>query len=183
MLIIVATLPLAAVLPVKDYVEGLYSNTVFIGCALLVTGFVLFFSDRLARGHKSARSATLTDAVLVGLAQAVAVVPGVSRSGATISAGMMRGFDRNFAVRFSFLMSLPAVLGANIIALIGAVKSGFDTALLPIYLVGVAVAMVSGLLAISLVKMLADKGKFGRFAYYCWAVGVVALAASFFTRA
>lgn len=182
MMIIVATLPLVAVLPVKDMVEGLYSSPVFVSCALLVTGFVLFFSDRLARGHKTARSATVTDALVVGIAQAVAVVPGVSRSGSTISAGMLRGFDRNFAVRFSFLMSLPAVLGANLLSLVGAIQDGFDTALLPMYLVGVLVAMVSGFFAINLVKRLADKGKFGRFAYYCWVVGLVSLAASFLYR-
>jgi undecaprenyl-diphosphatase len=151
---ILGTLPLFAVFPVKDAVEGLYANPLFIGCALIFTGFVLFFSDRMARGRKTARSATVADALLVGCAQAIAVVPGISRSGATISAGMLRGFDRRFAVRFSFLLSLPAILGANLIHLADAVRAGFDTSLLPVYLAGVAVATVSGCFSLLLVSCL-----------------------------
>ena len=71
----------------------------------------------MARGHKTAKNATVADALIVGCGQALAVIPGLSRSGTTISVGMMRGFDRAFAVRFSFLMSLPAVLGANVLKL------------------------------------------------------------------
>jgi len=181
MMIILGTLPLFVILPVKDYVEGLYSNPLFIGCALLVTGFILFFSDRMAKGRKTAKNATVADALLIGCAQAIAVVPGLSRSGFTISAGMFRGLDRRFAVRFSFLLSLPAILGANILSLIDAVRDGFDMSLLPMYLVGMAVAMASGCFAIGLVKSLADQGKFGRFAYYCWLVGIVAIAATLLT--
>lgn len=174
-MIIIATLPLFIVLPIQDAVESLYNNTIFISCALIVTGFLLYFSDRMARGRKTAKNATVVDAVIVGCAQALATVPGLSRSGTTISVGMARGFDRNFAVRFSFLMSLPAVLGANILSLIDAIQEGFNTELLPMYLVGVLVATVSGYFAIRLVKLLADKGKFGKFAYYCWIVGAISL--------
>ena len=174
-MIIIATLPLFIVLPIQDAVESLYNNTIFISCALIVTGFLLYFSDRMARGRKTAKNATVVDAVIVGCAQALATVPGLSRSGTTISVGMARGFDRNFAVRFSFLMSLPAVLGANILSLIDAIREGFNTELLPMYLVGVLVATVSGYFAIRLVKLLADKGKFGKFAYYCWIVGAISL--------
>lgn len=181
LLVIVGTLPLFLILPVKDVVEGLYSNPLFIGCALIVTGLILFYADRMARGRKTERNATVVDALLVGLAQAVAVVPGLSRSGTTISAGMLRGMDRTFAVRYSFLLSLPAVLGANILSLIHAIQSGFDTALLPMYLVGMLVATISGCFAIGLVKSLARKGRFGGFAYYCWLVGAVAIVASILT--
>ena len=118
------------------------------------------------------------DAILVGLAQAVAVVPGLSRSGTTTSAGMARGFDRTYAVKFSFLMSIPAVLGANILSIVDAVKAGIDTSLLPMYLVGVLVAMVSGYASISLLRFIARKGRFGGFAYYCWGAGLVTLILS-----
>ena len=178
MLIILGTLPLFVILPVKDLVEGLYTNTLFVGFALLVTGLVLFLSDQLARGRKTERNATVADALLVGCAQALAVVPGLSRSGTTISAGMMRGMDRSFAVRFSFLLSLPAVFGANLLSLIDALQEGFDPSVLPMYLLGMAVAMISGYFAIGLVKLLASKGKFGNFAYYCWLVGIIAIAAT-----
>ena len=177
LMIIVATIPLVFVLPIKDKVESLCGNVVFIGCALLVTGTILFISDRLAKGKKTAKNATMLDAFLVGVGQAVAVVPGLSRSGTSISAGMLRGFQRTFAVRFSFFMSIPAVLGANIISIKDAMEAGIDTSLMPMYVAGTIVAAVSGYFAIRLVNILADKGKFGNFAYYCWGVGAAALVA------
>lgn len=179
LLIIVATLPLFGILPVKDYIESAMNNVTFVSVALIATGFILFFSDRMARGRKTARTATMTDAILVGCAQAFGTLPGISRSGSTISAGLLRGYDRNFAVRFSFLMSLPAVLGANILTLKDVIEEGgIDTTLLPVYLVGMVVAAVVGYFAIRLVNLLADKGKFGAFAWYCWAAGAASLAAS-----
>ena len=183
LLIVVATLPLFVILPVKDLVEEAMSNAAFVSIALIATGFILFFSDRMARGRKDARSATVLDALLVGCAQALGTLPGISRSGTTISAGLTRGFDRTFAVRFSFLMSLPAVLGANILTLVDVIKEGaIDTALLPVFLVGAVVAGVVGYFAIHLVNLLADKGKFGAFAYYCWAMGVLSLVAGFLVK-
>lgn len=177
MLIIVATLPLFVMVLLQDAVNRLFSNSIMVSCALLATGFILFFSDRLAKGHKTARNATVTDVLIVGCGQALAVIPGLSRSGTTISVGMLRGFDRSFAVRFSFLLSLPAILGANVLEIKDAVEAGFPMEELPMYLVGVAVAAVVGYFAIRLVKSLADKGKFGKFAYYCWAVGLGSLIA------
>ena len=182
MMIIVATLPLFAILPVKGLVEDAMSNVTFVSVALLATGFILFFSDRMARGRKNARNATVAGALLVGCAQAVGTLPGISRSGITISAGLLRGFDRTFAVRFSFLMSLPAVLGANILSLKDALEAGVDLEMLPIYLVGMVVSGVVGYFAIRLVNLLADKGKFGNFAYYCWVVGLGSLIASFVVK-
>ena len=183
MLIVVATLPLLVMVFLQDAVNTLFSSSIMVSIALLVTGCVLFFSDRLAKGHKTAKNATVLDAVIVGCGQALAVIPGLSRSGTTISVGMMRGFDRAFAVRFSFLMSLPAIVGANVLELKDALQSGFEVAELPVYLVGVAVAAVVGYFAIRLVKSLSDKGKFGKFAYYCWAVGLGSLIAGIFKTA
>ena len=182
LLIIVATLPLFVVLPVKRIIEEATGSVAFVSIALLLTGCMLFFSDRLARGRKSAKTATVTDALLVGCAQAIGTLPGISRSGSTISAGMMRGFDRTFAVRFSFLMSLPAVFGATLLELKDALELGLDPAVLPYCVVGVVVSAVVGYFAIRLVNLLADKGKFGKFAYYCWAVGLVSLIAGFFVK-
>lgn len=175
LLIIVATLPLFAVLPIKDKVDGLYSNTIFIGCALIFNGFLLWFSDRVKRGKKTDKNATVLDALLVGCCQAVAVVPGLSRSGSTITGGLLRGFDRTFAVRFSFILSIPAVLGANILSIADAVAEGVDWSLLPMYLIGMVTAAVSGYFCIRLLNMIARKGRFGAFAYYCWIVGAAVL--------
>ena len=183
MLVILGTLPLVLVLPINDKLDALSSHPAFITCALMVTGFLLFVSDRMAKGRKTERTARVTDALLVGVAQCIATVPGLSRSGTTIAAGMALGFDRKFAVRYSFLLSLPAVLGATLLQLIKTVKAGgIDMSLLPKYLVGMVVAGVVGYFSIQLVKLLADKGKFGKFAYYCWAVGIVALIACIFVK-
>lgn len=177
LLIIVGTLPLFAVLPIKDTVEGLSDNIYFVGGALIVTGFLLFFSDRVRKGRKTERTATLLDVLLVGVAQAIATCPGISRSGTTITAGCFLGFDRKFAVRYSFLMSIPAILGANILS----IKDAMETVIwseVPVYLVGVLVSAVVGYACIRLLKMIAEKGKFGFFAYYCWAVGALTIVLS-----
>jgi len=180
LMVILGTLPLVLVLPIEDKVESLGGSNIFVGIALLFTGAILFVSDRMARGRKNARTATVTDALLVGCAQAVAVIPGLSRSGCTISAGMALGFDRTFAVRYSFLLSLPAVLGATLLKVLDVVKDGIDPALLPMYLVGMVVAGVVGYFSIRLVNLLAQKNKFGKFAYYCWAIGIVAIVLEIF---
>ena len=175
LLIIVGTLPLFAVLPIRKHVQGLTDNMVFVGAALIVTGILLFLCDRVRKGRKTERSATWLDALLVGVGQAVATLPGVSRSGMTITASCFVGYERRFAVRFSFLLSIPAVLGANILSIGDAVQAGINGAEVPMYLVGVVTAAVTGYLCIRLLKYVADKGRFGAFAYYCWAVGILTL--------
>ena len=175
LLIILGTLPLFAVLPIKDKVQGLSDNMIFIGAALIVTGFLLFASDMMRKGRKTERNATWLDVLIVGAGQAIATMPGISRSGMTISAGCFTGFERKFAVRFSFLLSIPAVLGANILSLKDAAEAGIVWSEVPVYLVGVVTAAVVGYLCIRLLRMIADKGRFGAFAYYCWAVGLLTL--------
>ena len=180
LLIVIATLPLFVVLPIKKAVESLYYNTVFIAIALLITGCLLFFSDRVRRGRKTERTATWKDALIVGVGQALATLPGISRSGTTITTGTFLGFQRKFAVRFSFLMSIPAVLGATLLDLIGVIKSGgVDMSLTGVYIVGILSAAVSGYLSIFLIRMIADKGRFGAFAYYCWFAGASTLILTF----
>ena len=175
LLISLGTLPLFVVLPVKDAVQSLSNSMVFIGAALIVTGVLLFVSDRVKKGRKNERTATWLDVLIVGLGQAIATMPGISRSGMTITTGCFVGFERKFAVRFSFLLSIPAVLGANILSLADAAKAGINWAEVPVYLVGVVTAAVVGYLCIRLLRFIADRGKFGAFAYYCWAVGVLTL--------
>jgi undecaprenyl-diphosphatase len=179
LMIVLGTLPLFLVLPVNDYVEQLYYHTAFIGIALIITGGILYAADHMAQGRKTEGGMRVKDALIIGLCQAVATIPGISRSGSTIAAGMATGLRRDFAVKYSFLLSLPAVLGANILSLIKAIKAGIDASLIPAYLIGMAVAMVSGVFAIGLVKAIVNKGKFGYFSYYCWTVGLLAIVLSF----
>lgn len=175
LLIIIGTLPLFAVLPIKDLIEGLGDNLYFVAAALLLTGCLLFFSDRVRAGRKTERGASLLDVLIVGFAQAIATCPGISRSGTTISTGCFLGFERNFAVRFSFLLSIPAVLGANLLSLKDALEIGIPWQEVPVYIVGVLTAAIVGYLCIWLLRFIARKGRFGWFAYYCWAVGIATL--------
>ena len=167
LLILVGTLPLFLVLPFKGLVESLSENMIFIGCALLFTGAMLWCCDAVQKGRKKEKNARLTDALVVGAAQAVATCPGISRSGMTITAGCLMGFERQFAVRYSFLMSIPAILGAGVLSLKDAVEAGIVWSDVPAYLIGYA--------CIRLLRYIAGSGHFGVFAYYCWAVGVLVL--------
>ena len=175
-LIIVGTLPLFAVLPIKDRVESLGDNMYFVAGALLVTGILLYASDRVGKGRKTEKSAPIISARLVGVGQAIATCPGISRSGTTITAGCFAGYDRRFAVRFSFLLSIPAILGANILSLKDAIEAGIIWAEVPLYLAGVATAAAVGYLCLWLLRYIAERGKFGFFAYYCWLAGAATLA-------
>lgn len=175
LLLIVATLPLVAVLPIRDKVQSLGSNMVFVGAMLVVTGFLLFACDLVRKGNKTERSATLANVLVVGVGQCLATLPGISRSGMTIVAGCFCGFERRFAVRFAFLLSIPAILGANFLALIDAIKAGIVWTEVPMYMLGVITAAVVGYACIRLLKLVAEKGRFGAFSYYCWAVGLLTL--------
>ena len=174
-MIVMATLPLFLILPINDMIETLYYNNVFIGVAIILTGCMLYVSDRMKQGKKTERSMTILDAVIIGLCQCVATIPGLSRSGTTITAGIATGLRRDFAVKFSFLLSIPAVLGANILSLADAFREGINWASVPAYLVGMVAAMLSGIAAINLLKYISNKGKFGGFAYYCWVMGVLSI--------
>ena len=178
MLIIAATLPLVLILPVHKYIEALSNSTIYVGIALILTGCMLFVSDRMAKGTKTEKNMLFKDALIIGLCQCAATLPGLSRSGTTITAGIATGHDRSYAVKFSLLMSIPAVLGATVLELVDAIKAGIDASLIPAYLFGMIAAMVSGVLAIGLLKLVAKKTRFGGFAYYCWVVGVLTIILS-----
>ena len=179
LMIVVGTLPLFLVLPINDKVEELYYITPFIGAALLLTGWVLFVSDKMAPGTRTERNMRFRDALTIGLCQCVATIPGLSRSGTTITAGIATGLDRTFAMKYSFLLSLPAVLGANLLSFIKAIgEESIEASLIPAYLLGMLAAMLSGIAAISLMKLIAKKSKFGWFAYYCWGAGVLTIILS-----
>lgn len=179
LMIVVGTLPLFLVLPINDSVEQLYYITPFIGVVLLLTGCMLFVSDRMTPGKKTERNMRFRDALIIGLCQCVATIPGLSRSGTTITAGIATGLDRKFAMKYSFLLSLPAVLGANLLSIIKALtEESIDASLIPAYLIGMLFAMLSGIAAILLMKLIARKSKFGWFAYYCWGAGALTIILS-----
>jgi len=178
--VLVGTIPLIFVVFFTHTIERLFSHVGFIGFALIITGGLLFVSDKyITKGNKTEKTMTLADAIIIGLAQAAAVIPGLSRSGTTIAVGLARGLSGGFAVRFSLLLSIPAVLGAAVIELYKAIRAGVNFALFPIYLAGFIVAAVVGFFAIQFIRRLMKNGSFGKFAYYCWAIGAIVIVLSF----
>lgn len=177
-LIIVATIPLVFILPFNSKIEQLYYNTPFISFALIITGLLLFVCGKFTEGRKNARTATVLDAFIVGVAQAIATIPGLSRSGTTITVGISRGFRRSFAVQFSFLMSIPAVLGSVILTLFKAIGTGIVWANVPAYIIGMIIAGIVGYFSIMLLRRLLKSNSFNGFAYYCWGAGILSLILS-----
>lgn len=173
--VIIATIPLVIAVPIKDYVELLYSNAKVVGGILIFNGFVLWFSDMLSKGSKTIENAKPRNALAVGLCQMCAIVPGLSRSGSTITGGLLQGFTREFAVKFSFILSIPAILGANILEIPELISNPIASTELVAYVCGMIAALVSGILAMKLLLYISKKTNFRVFSYYCVAVGIIAL--------
>jgi len=168
--LLLGTLPLAGAALLENGLEGLSTRPRFIAFVLLVNGGMLLLSDRVIPGRKG--RPTPADGAAVGFAQALAVLPGLSRSGSTVTAGLLRGLDRAGALRFSFLLSIPAILGAGAVQLLHALRAPFDPALLPPCLAGAAAAAVSGAGFLRVTRRLVLRGRFGPFGWYCLALGL-----------
>jgi len=180
--ILIGTLPLFLALIFSGAIARLFFNTFFIGFALLITGGLLYVSSRyIKQGNKTEKTMTMADALIIGLVQAVATLPGLSRSGTTISVGLARGLNGAYAVRFSLLLSIPAVIGATIVAIYRAIADGADWSLLPTYLAGFVMAAGIGYFAIQFLRRIMAKGGLGNFAYYCWGLGIITLIWSLFS--
>ena len=181
--VIIGTIPMIIAVICMHFVKRLFFSLGFIGFALIATGGILYVADRhVKKGNKTEKTMTIKDAIIIGLAQAAAVVPGLSRSGTTISVGLARGLSGSFAVRFSMLLSIPAVFGAMVVSLYSAIRNGINFSLFPIYLCGFIVAMIVGFFAIQLLRRLINKGGFGNFAFYCWGVGALTMLLSLIIR-
>lgn len=174
-LLIVGTLPAAVIgYLFEDTVQRLFSSILVVGLALIATGLILVAVNRL-RGAKDQPGTTVADAVIIGLAQAVALVPGLSRSGCTIAGGLARGLHRDWAPRFAFLLSAPVILGGTALEVARLVAQPPASGMLAAYLIGGIVAAISGYVAINIVVRAVRAGNLIYFAAYCILVGVVAV--------
>ena len=176
-LLVFATVPLAGAFLLKDSLEMLSAYPAVIGVMLMLNGALLLLADRFSAG-KGRRALSVKGAFGVGLFQLFATVPGISRSGSTISGGMLLGLSRENAVKFSFLMSIPAIVGANIVNVPEILATPVEERLLGYYLVGMAAALICGFAAIKFLAYISSKEKFGFFAYYCIVIGMTALLLS-----
>lgn len=177
--VIIATLPLILVIFVNDTIESKMTGLLPVGIMLLVTAGLLFIADHSVQGKKEIRDMTPVQALKIGLFQMIATLPGLSRSGSTIAAGINMGFTRETAVEFSFILGIPAVIGANILNVRDIVKTGIDSSLILPYIIGIVTAAVFGILAVKLVQYVTKKDRFGWFVYYCAIVGAGAVVMSF----
>lgn len=175
--LMLSCLPLLVVPFVQDLIKGFSTDNSIIaeGCFFLITALLLTLADKAVKGIKTARSMTAGDAAAIGTAQLFATLPGISRSGSTVSAGLLMGLDRSFAVTYSFILGLPAILAAGLLDLKDVIETGELGIPIGPALVGMAVAAVSGLLSIKLVKYIVSSDKFGIFAWYTLILGVLVL--------
>ena len=174
LLLILATIPLAGGFFLKDFSERLSAYPSVIGAMLILNGILLWMTDHFS-SRKGKRLLSVKGALGVGFFQLCATFPGISRSGSTISGGMLFGLSRKNAVKFSFLMSIPAIVGANIMNVPEMLATPVEDTVLGYYLIGMAAALVSGFLAMKLLAYISSKEKFGFFAYYCIAIGAAVL--------
>lgn len=173
--VIIATLPLFVGVLFKDYVEALSNYTKIIGGILLFNGVVLFISDKLEKGTITLDNTKPLHALFIGLCQMCALVPGLSRSGSTITGGLFMGFKRELAVKFSFIMSIPAILGANVLSLADIAENPIASSDIVPYIAGTVAAAIVGILAMKLLIYISKKSNFRMFSYYCWVVGILAI--------
>lgn len=179
-LIIVSTIPTAIMGYLGSKLISDASSTLIIpGICLLVTGILLILSDRKNDCWKIPKDVSYGEGVLIGIAQGFATLPGLSRSGTTIAAETFCGLDRKFAVKYSFILSIPAIIGAAVMELKEASQEAVSGQTIVIYLAGMAAAAVVGYVAIrSMLKIVQNK-KLKYFAYYCFAAGTLAIIGQF----
>lgn len=171
-LIIVGTLPAALMGYVgEDFFESLFAAPVWAAGLLLVTGLILALSEWLGKRWKEPHQLAFLDSILIGIAQGCAIAPGISRSGATIAAGLFRGLKREAAARYSFLLATPIIFGAGLLQLLDLFKMENATAHLPALILGFLTAAFSGYLCIRFLLSYLQQGKLYVFAIYCWLAG------------
>jgi len=172
-LILLASLPAAIIgVTLEEIIENAFGSPILVCFMLLVTGLILFISRYFLQGQKQLN---FSNALAIGFAQAFAIIPGISRSGSTISTGLFLGLEREDAARFSFLLSVPIIAGATLIKIKELLENPPATALLINLIVGTICAYISGVIAIKFLLNIVRRGRLDRFAYYCFAVGILGI--------
>ena len=176
MLVILSTLvTMVIALPFESKIENAGNTLLVPGFCLCITSVILFIADRVQKGNKGPAEATYKNSLFIGLAQGIATLPGISRSGSTITAGLACGFNREFAVKYSFIMSIPTILGACILQipdLVGASLAGSE---ILNYVIGMIVAGVVGFFCIKVMLKSVKNNKFKGYSIYCLCAGVISV--------
>ncbi|MBQ2264590.1 MAG: undecaprenyl-diphosphate phosphatase [Oscillospiraceae bacterium] len=179
-MIVMLLLSLVVLVPfyfLRDWIEHIAQTyLIALGCFFLYTAVILFLSDRCVTGKKEAKDLTWKEALTVGVFQAIALFPGISRSGSTICSGLFAGMNRDTAVKYSFMLGIPTILAGCLVEIKDAISAGvMPWNELPLYMVGFVVAAVVGVLAIRMVDLLVKSNKFKYFAAYTLLLGLVVI--------
>ncbi|SKC91572.1 undecaprenyl-diphosphatase UppP [Maledivibacter halophilus] len=157
----------------KDIFASFFTSQLVVGLALIITGILLWLAERMHRGQKSVNQMKWWDAAVVGTFQGLAITPGISRSGSTIVGSLLLGFNKELATKFSFLISIPAILGATVFQVKDVMAVGLGDFSLGIILAGVLSAFFAGLLAIKSLISFIKREKLYYFSYYTWIIGTI----------
>ncbi len=174
-MLVCATLPLLPFLLIKDRLAELSVYPALVGVCFLANAVLLFIGDEFGRRDRKIGEMRAKDAVSIGFFQCAALLPGISRSGATVTGALFRGFDRKSAVRFSFLLSIPVIVGAFLTELPEFARTLTADPHLAPYLIGAATAAVTGLLSIRFLEFISDFATYRGFSLYCALAGMVTL--------
>ena len=176
--VILATIPVGIVgVLFEDSVDALFSGALYVPAFFLfVTGTILYLSQRMTSGEINYNTITKKEALFMGLGQACAILPGLSRSGTTIAAGLTIGLDKEFAAKFSFIFSIPAILGAFLLQ-VKDIGSAMDANFLPVFL-GFIASIIAGYMAIKWMLDLIQNKSLDIFAFYCWLMGLIVFMGS-----
>jgi len=176
-LLVLANIPAGVVgVLFNDFLESLFSNALLVAVALCVTGTALLATRWSRVRREGMENVSVGQGLIVGVAQAIAITPGISRSGATIATGLLCGMDREAAARFSFLLSMPAIAGAAVLKARDIEAAGAQIGWAPL-LVGFVASFAVGLIALTILLAFVRRGRLHWFGYYCWLVGLAALTA------
>ncbi|MBE6508976.1 MAG: undecaprenyl-diphosphatase UppP [Methanobrevibacter sp.] len=176
--VILATIPVGIVgVLFEDSIDALFAGALYVPAFFLfVTGTILYLSQRMNSGNINLRNISAKESLWMGLGQACAILPGLSRSGTTIAAGLTAGLEKEFAAKFSFILSIPAIFGAFLFQLKD-IGSAMDANFLPIFL-GFIASIIAGYFAIKWMLDLIQNRSLDIFAYYCWLMGIIVFMGS-----
>ncbi|MCD7782003.1 MAG: undecaprenyl-diphosphate phosphatase [Methanosphaera sp.] len=176
-LIIIGTIPVGITgLFLKDYIETIFRGALPIGVFLIITGILLYVSERYPTGDTTSEDISFKQALIVGIGQGCAIFPGLSRSGTTIATGLFSGLNREFAARFSFLLSIPAILGAGVVQIKDIATIDIS---MSVMLAGFISSVIFGYFAIKVLMKIIEEWSLDVFAYYCWIVGILTIVLTF----
>ncbi|KAB1439821.1 undecaprenyl-diphosphate phosphatase [Candidatus Galacturonibacter soehngenii] len=174
-LVIFSTIPTAIIgYAAKDLIEVVSKILIVPGVCLIITGILLFIADKYNDGTKTPKQVSYNNAFIIGICQGIATLPGISRSGTTITACLVSGFDKKFAVKYSFIMSIPAILGAAVLELKDITTMNVTPSEIINYVVGAVVAALVGYICIKTMLVVVRRKKFKFFAIYCLLAGTLA---------